>query len=153
MVHFQSPVGSPAVVNWLGKSSPKAQKGITFSPAPVSTLHQSLTFCFPCNRYLCICKGICHYINRNVQTSKTSWCCTPPICSHQITTMPYLANINESVMMQHDVHHGLQSKDTGLQSKDTEKMFPMHIFLIYNHVPQPFKRYSSQKVKNMYIKF
>ena len=42
MLHFRSPVGSPAFVNRLGKSFPKAQRGITFPPAPVSTLHRRL---------------------------------------------------------------------------------------------------------------
>ena len=42
MLHFRSPVGSPAFVNRLGKSFPKARRGITFPPAPVSTLHQKL---------------------------------------------------------------------------------------------------------------
>ena len=46
MLHFRSPVGSPAFVNRLGKSFPKARRGITFPPAPVSTLHRRLAHFF-----------------------------------------------------------------------------------------------------------
>ena len=39
-------MGILVFVNWLGKSLAKVWRGITFSPAPVSTLHQRLALFF-----------------------------------------------------------------------------------------------------------
>ena len=43
-------------VNWLGKSFSKVQRGITFPPAPVSSLHWRLDL-FWCKRHLHSSKG------------------------------------------------------------------------------------------------
>ena len=45
-MHFHNPVGIPVFVNRLGKSFAKARRGITFPPAPVSTLHRRLALFF-----------------------------------------------------------------------------------------------------------
>ena len=45
-MHFCNPLGTPVFINRFGKSLAKAQRGITFPPAPVSTLHQRLALFF-----------------------------------------------------------------------------------------------------------
>ena len=46
VLHFRDPMGIPVFINQLGKSFAKAQRGIMFPPAPVSTLDQWLALFF-----------------------------------------------------------------------------------------------------------
>ena len=46
VLHFHNPVGIPVFVNRFWKSFAKTQRGITFPPTSVSTLHQRLALFF-----------------------------------------------------------------------------------------------------------